>query len=154
MSNLINFSTARVGGLRFVKLGRLTFSFTISREYKPLKGGDTAMLYKSLKLLGIFYIAFMGLALGGAHLLERGAQAFDSAVERHAERLAMADTFELIEDKNGNRYVLDYDLTREDCQAAMTSGTQCIPADPCNGAACNAPRYQVPLATCTEAPCR
>jgi len=32
----INFSTRRVGGLRFVKLGRFTFMFCVSREYRPL----------------------------------------------------------------------------------------------------------------------
>ena len=33
---LINFSTRKVGGLRFVKLGRFTFMFCISKEYKSL----------------------------------------------------------------------------------------------------------------------
>jgi hypothetical protein len=36
MGNYFNFSTRRVGGLRFVKIGRFTFMFCISREYKPL----------------------------------------------------------------------------------------------------------------------
>ena len=31
---MINFSTRRVGGLRFIKLGRLCFSFCITKEYK------------------------------------------------------------------------------------------------------------------------
>jgi len=30
------FSTRKVGGLRFVKIGRLTVSYSISRAYKPL----------------------------------------------------------------------------------------------------------------------
>jgi hypothetical protein len=34
--NVFNFSTRRVGGLRFVKLGRFTFMFCVSREYRPL----------------------------------------------------------------------------------------------------------------------
>jgi hypothetical protein len=32
----INFSTRKVGGLRFVKLGRFCFMFTLTKEYKPL----------------------------------------------------------------------------------------------------------------------
>ena len=31
-------STRRVGGLRFVKIGRLTVSWCVSREYRPLNG--------------------------------------------------------------------------------------------------------------------
>jgi hypothetical protein len=33
---IFNFSCRKVGGLRFIKLGRFTFMFCISREYKPL----------------------------------------------------------------------------------------------------------------------
>lgn len=33
---VLNISTRKVGGLRFVKFGRLTVSFCISREYHPL----------------------------------------------------------------------------------------------------------------------
>ena len=32
----INFATQRVGGLRFIKLGRLTLSFCVSRKYRPM----------------------------------------------------------------------------------------------------------------------
>jgi hypothetical protein len=32
----INISTRRVGGLRFVKIGRFTFMFCVSREYSAL----------------------------------------------------------------------------------------------------------------------
>jgi hypothetical protein len=31
-----NISTRRVGGLRFLKIGRLTFMFCVSREYRRL----------------------------------------------------------------------------------------------------------------------
>ena len=31
-----NVSTRKVGGLRFVKIGRLTVSWSVSRAYKPL----------------------------------------------------------------------------------------------------------------------
>ncbi|HLZ24554.1 MAG TPA: hypothetical protein VKQ30_20760 [Ktedonobacterales bacterium] len=33
----LNFSTRRVGGLRFVKLGRFTFMFCLSRTYRPME---------------------------------------------------------------------------------------------------------------------
>lgn len=33
---VFNVSTRKVGGLRFVKLGRFTFMFCVSREYKAL----------------------------------------------------------------------------------------------------------------------
>jgi hypothetical protein len=33
---MFNVSTRRVGGIRFVKIGRFTFSFCISRSYRPL----------------------------------------------------------------------------------------------------------------------
>ena len=32
----INFSCRKVGGLRFLKIGRFTFMFCLSKEYKPL----------------------------------------------------------------------------------------------------------------------
>lgn len=31
---MFNISTIRVGGLRFVKIGRFCFSFCVTREYK------------------------------------------------------------------------------------------------------------------------
>jgi hypothetical protein len=31
---MFNISTRRVGGLRFLKIGRLTFMFCVSREYR------------------------------------------------------------------------------------------------------------------------
>ncbi len=34
--SIFNFSTKRVGGLRFVKLGRLTISFSVARDYRAL----------------------------------------------------------------------------------------------------------------------
>ena len=35
MGNYFNISTRKVGGLRFVKLGRFCFMFCISKEYNP-----------------------------------------------------------------------------------------------------------------------
>lgn len=32
----LNISTRKVGGIRFLKLGRLTFAFSVSREYRAL----------------------------------------------------------------------------------------------------------------------
>lgn len=34
--SFFNFSTKKVGGLRFVKLGRFCFSFCITKEFRPL----------------------------------------------------------------------------------------------------------------------
>ena len=36
MRGIINISWRRVGGLRFLKIGRFTFMFCISAEYRPL----------------------------------------------------------------------------------------------------------------------
>jgi hypothetical protein len=36
MSNIFNIQYRRVGGIRFVKIGRLFFSFGVSRQYRPL----------------------------------------------------------------------------------------------------------------------
>ena len=33
---MFNFSTRRIGGLRFFKLGRLCLSFCVTREYRAL----------------------------------------------------------------------------------------------------------------------
>lgn len=38
MRSLFNFDTRRVGGIRFLKLGRLTFSFCVSAEFRPIGG--------------------------------------------------------------------------------------------------------------------
>jgi hypothetical protein len=34
---MFNFSTRRIGGLRFIKLGRFCMSFCITREYRRLR---------------------------------------------------------------------------------------------------------------------
>jgi hypothetical protein len=36
MANVFNFSYRKVGGLRFIKLGRFTIMVCLSREYRPL----------------------------------------------------------------------------------------------------------------------
>lgn len=33
---MFNISVRQVGGLRFLKVGRMTFMFCLSREYRPL----------------------------------------------------------------------------------------------------------------------
>ena len=33
---MLNISYKKVGGLRFLKLGRLTFMFCLSKQFKPL----------------------------------------------------------------------------------------------------------------------
>lgn len=34
--SIFNFCTRRIGGIRFIKLGRFNLSFSISREYRGL----------------------------------------------------------------------------------------------------------------------
>lgn len=34
--SIFNISTRRIGGLRFIKIGRFCFSICITREYRPL----------------------------------------------------------------------------------------------------------------------
>lgn len=34
---MLNFSTRKVGGLRFVKIGRFTFMWCMSKRYRPLE---------------------------------------------------------------------------------------------------------------------
>jgi len=33
---MFNLSTRRIGGIRFIKLGRLCLSFCVTRAYKPI----------------------------------------------------------------------------------------------------------------------
>lgn len=37
IANFFNISTRRIGGLRFVKVGRFCFSFCVTAEYKALR---------------------------------------------------------------------------------------------------------------------
>lgn len=36
MSRIFNISTTKVGGLRFVKVGRICFSFCVTDQFRPL----------------------------------------------------------------------------------------------------------------------
>jgi hypothetical protein len=36
MAKIFNISTRKVGGIRFLKIGRFCFSFCVTREYRPL----------------------------------------------------------------------------------------------------------------------
>lgn len=51
--NVFNFDTKKVGGIRFVKLGRFTLSFSVSRAYSPIGRKRAAKLDKMLA--GPFY---------------------------------------------------------------------------------------------------
>jgi hypothetical protein len=52
MVPMFNLSYRKVGGIRFVKLGRFCFSFCVCREYKPLKEPFRSDAYfSSLKML-------------------------------------------------------------------------------------------------------
>jgi len=37
---LLNIDAAKVGGLRILKIGRFTFCFAISREFRPIGAGS------------------------------------------------------------------------------------------------------------------
>ena len=36
MGNIFNISMRKVGGIRFLKIGRFCFSFCVTRSYRPL----------------------------------------------------------------------------------------------------------------------
>lgn len=36
LGKAFNISARRVGGIRFLKVGRLTFAFSVSRAYRPI----------------------------------------------------------------------------------------------------------------------
>lgn len=36
LRNALNVSTRKVGGIRFLKIGRLTLSFSVSRSYRAI----------------------------------------------------------------------------------------------------------------------
>ena len=36
MKTIFNFSFKKVGGLRFIKIGRLTLSYSIAKSYRPI----------------------------------------------------------------------------------------------------------------------
>ncbi len=38
MRSIFNFDTKRVGGLRFIKLGRFTLMFCVSKKFAPIGG--------------------------------------------------------------------------------------------------------------------
>ena len=40
---IFNFSTRRIGGIRFIKLGRFSLSFCVARSARPIKQGNRAM---------------------------------------------------------------------------------------------------------------
>lgn len=41
---MLNISTRRVGGIRFLKVGRLCFSFCVTREYRNLNARKPAAI--------------------------------------------------------------------------------------------------------------
>lgn len=42
-TKFLNFSTRKVGGLRFIKIGRLTLSWSISTKFRPLPTEEEAL---------------------------------------------------------------------------------------------------------------
>jgi hypothetical protein len=47
---MLNISTRKVGGLRFIKIGRLTMMFCVSRAYRPLS--DAGSIRRSKRANG------------------------------------------------------------------------------------------------------
>ena len=38
MTKLFNISTRKVGGIRFIKIGKLCFSYCVTTKFKPIGG--------------------------------------------------------------------------------------------------------------------
>jgi hypothetical protein len=62
---MVRISSARVGGLRFLKVGRLCFSFCVTRDRRPLKGADIGRRnrFDSSTLVGLALVAMI-IAIG------------------------------------------------------------------------------------------
>lgn len=46
---MVNVSYRKVGGLNLLKIGRLTFSWSVSKKYKPIKGSRAATLHPAMR---------------------------------------------------------------------------------------------------------
>jgi len=53
--NIFNFSQRKVGGIRFVKLGRFNVSFSLSRAYRPIGEPVVAPSIDSVMCSGPFW---------------------------------------------------------------------------------------------------
>lgn len=113
---MINFSTKRVGGFRFFKIGRINISVSVSREYRPLPNADRLHIARSFGMLAAFYVAFMAIALlvvpSVAHAGEQ--------------------TYSLVSFQSGQMFVLDHNLTASDCVSESTGNLVCMPEDGSN----------------------
>jgi hypothetical protein len=123
---MFNFSTRRVGGLRFFKIGRINISISVSSEYRPLANPDRLNVSRSLGMLAAFYGLFMAIAL------------LIVPTVAHASE----QTYSLVSFQQGQMFVLDSHLTRQDCASELTGNLVCLPETPfskgeCNGDACN-----------------
>jgi hypothetical protein len=50
MTHIFNVSYRKVGGLRFLKIGRLTLSWSIAERYRPFKARNVIEAYDNLCL--------------------------------------------------------------------------------------------------------
>jgi hypothetical protein len=48
MNRIFNISYRKIGGLRFLKIGRLTLSWSLAERYRPFKARNTAEAYDNL----------------------------------------------------------------------------------------------------------
>lgn len=53
---MFNISYRKVGGLRFLKIGRLTFMFSVSKVYKPIKGTGQIRVSGMYPSVGAYYL--------------------------------------------------------------------------------------------------
>lgn len=104
---MINFSTKRVGGFRFFKIGRVNISVSVSREYRPLPNADRLHIARSFGMLAAFYVAFMALALLIVPSVAHAGEPAYVLLAQHAETDGI------------NAYALDTGLTYDDCTSAI-----------------------------------
>jgi hypothetical protein len=108
---MINFSTRRVGGLRFVKIGRLNISWSISRR----PAGERSTL-ETLAIYGMALFLAIFLAPVAAH----AADASYALMAYHAEPAGIG------------AYILDKGLTADDCNREIDNAGATVSLEPGN----------------------
>lgn len=63
-------SYRKVGGLRFIKVGRLTFMWCVSKRYRPLKRGSRALQHAVASVMNEVDNPLLSLAGSAAHSAE------------------------------------------------------------------------------------
>ncbi|CCF19147.1 protein of unknown function [Pseudorhizobium banfieldiae] len=60
MIRFLNVSTMRVGGIRFLKIGRLTFSFCVSSSYRPVGQRPVRQIHRTVPGAAIRFVQYAG----------------------------------------------------------------------------------------------